>query len=133
MKKRFISMLLLTAILLVACNSGNPQIGLEATNLDLGDVVNGEIVSREVMVWNDGTTDLVVDSVSTSCGCTQATVDPMIIPPGESATLFIEFDSGAHGPKLTGTLIRQVFIMSNDPQQEEAMVELTANILQPEE
>ena len=133
MKKRFISMLLLTAILLVACNSGNPQIGLEVTFLDLGDVVNGEIVSREVTVRNDGTKELVVESVSTSCGCTQASVDPMTIPPGGSATLFIEFDSGSHGPELTGKLVRQVFIMSNDPQQEEAMVELAANILLPEE
>ncbi|KAA3661889.1 MAG: hypothetical protein DWQ04_15060 [Chloroflexi bacterium] len=50
-----------------------------------------------------------------------------------SGTLFIEFDSGAHGPELTGTLIRQVFVVSNDPEQAEAVVKLAANILPPEE
>jgi len=131
MKKVIIIALLSAALLLAACNTGQPQIRLEVTNLDLGDVVNGEIVNREVRVRNDGTAALVVETVSTSCGCTQAALDPMTIPPGESAALFIAFDSGAHGPDLTGTLIRQVFIVSNDPQQGEAMVELAANILPP--
>ncbi|MFQ5433267.1 MAG: DUF1573 domain-containing protein [Anaerolineae bacterium] len=131
MQKVIVFMLLIVTLLPAACNTGQPHIGLEVTNLDLGDVVNGEIVNREVAVRNDGTEALVVESVSTSCGCTQATLEPMTIPPGESATLFIEFDSGAHGPELTGTLIRQVFIVSNDPEQSEAVVELAANILPP--
>lgn len=133
MQKLFVITLLLTTLFLAACNAGQPQIGLEVTNLDLGDVVNGEIVNREVTVRNDGTKELVVETVSTSCGCTQATLDPMTIPPGESATLFIEFDSGAHGSELTGALIRQVFVVSNDPEQAEAVVELAANVLPPEE
>ena len=133
MQKVIFYTLLLATLLLAACNAGQPQIGLEVTNLDLGDVVNGDIVQREVTVHNDGTAELVVETVSTSCGCTKATLDPMTIPPGESGTLFIEFDSGAHGPELTGILIRQVFVVSNDPEQAEAVVELAANILPPEE
>ncbi|HLE73125.1 MAG TPA: hypothetical protein VI688_02660 [Anaerolineales bacterium] len=53
----------------------------------------------------------------------------MEIQPGASGTLTIEFDSGAHGEALTGSLVRQVFIASNDPQQPEVQVELVANIL----
>ena len=70
MQKAIIITLLLTTLLLAACNAGQPQIELEVTNLDLGDVVNGDIVNREVMVRNDGTAELVVETVSTSCGCT---------------------------------------------------------------
>jgi hypothetical protein len=117
--------LLLTGLLLAACSAKESSIVMEATNLDLGHVVNGEIISREVAVRNEGQGDLVIDSVTTSCSCTQATVTPMTIAPGESGVLHIEFDSGAHGPALTGELIRQVFVTSNDPTQPEAKVELT--------
>jgi hypothetical protein len=101
------------------------NIVIEATNPDLGHVVNGEIISRELVIHNEGQADLVIDSVTTSCSCTQATVTPMTLAPGESDVLHIEIDSGAHGPELTGELIRQVFVTSNDPQQPEAKVELT--------
>lgn len=113
---------------LAACSS-TPQLEIETTTMDLGDVVNGDIAGRDVTVHNNGTAPLVVDSVSTSCGCTSATLTPMTIDPGETGTLHIELDSGAHGPELTGPLVRQVFLASNDPAQPEAQVELTVNIL----
>jgi hypothetical protein len=114
--------------LLAACSSGQPSISVEATSLDLGDVVNGDVVSRDLAVRNDGQADLVVESIITSCTCTEATVNPMTIGANESGTLHIEFDSGFHGPDLTGPLIRQVFINSNDPQQPELQVELVVNV-----
>jgi hypothetical protein len=123
--KTILFFLLLTGLFLAACSAKESSIVLEATNLDLGHVVNGEIISREVAVRNEGQADLVIGSVTTSCGCTQATVTPMTLAPGESGVLHIEFDSGAHGPELTGQLIRQVFVTSNDPAQPEAQIELT--------
>lgn len=116
-------------ISLSACSSGSPQLELETTAMELGDVVNGDIVEREVAVRNTGEAPLVVGSVSTSCGCTSATLTPMTIAPGETGTLHIKMDSGAHGPELTGRLIRQVFLASNDPARPETQVELTVNIL----
>jgi hypothetical protein len=119
---------LLVGFLLAACSSGQPSITVEATSLDLGDVVNGEIVSRDLTLRNDGEADLVIDSIITSCTCTQATVNPMTIAAKQSGILHIEFDSGFHGPDLTGPLIRQVFISSNDPQQPELKIELSVNV-----
>lgn len=119
---------LVVGFLLVACNSGQPSIAVEPTSLDLGNVVNGDIVSQDLTLSNDGDVDLVIDSIITSCTCTQATVDPMIIPPGQSGVLHIEFDSGFHGPGLTGPLIRQVFINSNDRQQPELQVEFSVYV-----
>jgi predicted small secreted protein len=132
MQKVILFILLTTILLLAACNTGQPQIGLDVTNLDLGDVVNGEIMTRDLVVRNNGAVELVIEAVSTSCGCTKATVSPLTIPAGSSGTLSITFDSGAHGPELEGQLIRQVFINSNDPQQPEVALELVANILSPD-
>ena len=120
--------LVLIIILLAACASGQPNIAVEATSLDLGSVVNGEIVSRDLILRNDGEADLVIGSIITSCTCTQASVNPMTIAANQNGILHIEFDSGFHGPDLTGPLIRQVFINSNDPQQPELKVELIVNV-----
>ena len=124
--------LIFLAVGLAACG-GPPQISVPEASLALGDMVNGEIITREVTVQNVGESDLIIEAVSTSCGCTEAAVAPMRIPSDSNGTLTIRFDSGAHGPDLTGQLIRQVFIASNDPQQPEIVVELTANILPPSE
>ena len=129
MRKIVISMLLLSSLLLAACTPKQPQITLETENFDFGDVVNGDIVSQDLVVRNEGNEPLVVETVSTSCGCTTATLEPMNIPAGGTATLRVEFDSGAHGPDLTGQVIRQIFLSSNDPQRPEAIVEFSANIL----
>jgi hypothetical protein len=124
--RRFVTfLLLLVGFLLAACTSGQPNIVVEESSLDLGNVVNGDIVSRDLTVRNGGEADLEIESIITSCTCTQATVNPMTIPAGESGILHIEFDSGFHGPDLAGPLIRQVFIRSNDPKTPELQVELS--------
>ncbi len=132
--KKWLSLiaLLVLAVALAAC-SGPPQILVPEASLALGDVVNGDIVIREVTVQNVGESDLIIEAVTTSCGCTEAAVAPTRIPSNGSGTLTIRFDSGAHGPDVTGQLIRQVFIATNDPQQPEIVVELAANILPPTE
>ncbi len=102
---------------------------LEREQIDVGEVINGDIVTRQISVSNEGNADLVIDAVTTSCGCTKATLEPMTIPPGGRGVLTIEFDSGAHGEELTGSLIRQIFIASNDPEQPEVQVELAAKVM----
>ena len=124
--------IVLAGLFLAACTSGQPEINLETTYFDFGDVVNGEILSRDIVVSNKGNEPIIAKSVSTTCGCTAANLEPMTIPVGGSANLRITFDSGAHGPELTGKITRQVYITSNDPNQPEAMVEFTANIVTEE-
>ncbi|GAB4262678.1 MAG: hypothetical protein Kow0080_00240 [Candidatus Promineifilaceae bacterium] len=127
MQKRIITFLLLTTVgfLLAACGGKQPQINIELVETNWGHVVNGNILSRDVIVHNDGAAPLVVESVSTSCSCTSAELTPMTIEPGGAGTLHIEFDSGAHGPDLTGELVRQVFVTSNDPEQPEVTIEFS--------
>ena len=138
---RFITLLFLL-LLLAACGgadatggseaaASSPTLSLAATSLPLGDVPNGQIVERDVVVTNRGGAPLVVESLTTSCGCTTATLDAMTIAPNATATLHIVFDSGAHGPDLRGELLRQVVLVTNDPAQPETTVELTANITDP--
>jgi hypothetical protein len=128
MRRSVFFAVLVIGFLLAACSSGQPSISVEAASLDLGNVINGEIVSRDLTLRNDGEADLVIESIITSCTCTQASIDPMTIAADQSGILHIEFDSGFHGPDLSGPLIRQVFIYTNDPQTPELQVELSVNV-----
>lgn len=127
----FFFLLVVAASALAACSRGEPQIAVETHQFDLGDVPNGQIAERDVAVRNEGDSVLVVQGVSTSCSCTKATLEPMRLEPGESGTLHIAYDAGAHGTELRGAQIRQVFITSNDPAQPELIVELAVNVTAP--
>ncbi|GAB4528475.1 MAG: hypothetical protein Fur0018_14590 [Anaerolineales bacterium] len=130
MKRLALFSLLVLALVLTAC-AAKPAIFADVTTFDFGEVVNGEVVSRDITITNNGKGTLVVESVSTSCGCTTATLDPMTLEAGQSGTLHIAFDSGAHGPDLAGDLTRQIFVVSNDPAQPELLIEFTATVLPP--
>lgn len=129
---RIILLFILLAMLLTACAGTGPQIEPETNEFDFGVVVNGVIIEKDLTIRNTGEVDLVVETVTTTCGCTTASLDAMTIPAGESAILHIEFDSGAHGPDLTGQIMRQVILISNDPDTPETTVAFTADILPPE-
>lgn len=118
-----------TSLILAACTTNQPKISVEANSFTFGDVVNGQVEIKNLEIRNIGNGILRIEAVSTSCGCTTATMDSMIISPGDSAKLRIEFDSGAHGPDENGQIIRQIFIASNDPQQKELIIDFEANIL----
>lgn len=121
--------LFLCGIWLTACQLSQPVLTTDATTFDFGEVVNGEIATHDFVIWNEGEATLVIESVITTCGCTTATLEPMRILAGETGILQVAFDSGAHGPNLTGEILRQIIIASNDPHQPEVVMEITANVI----
>lgn len=121
---------LLLAVLLAACGGGAPDIDLSQSQTDLGVVTNGEIRTIEISVQNLGSDDLIIEAVTTSCGCTSAGISPQVIPPGGTGILAIRYDSGAHGPDEVGPVMRQVFIASNDPDETEFEFRFTAEVVQ---
>lgn len=135
MKARFltIAVLALGGLLLVSCSSGGePDISLAQQSAQLGVVTNGEVRGLTTEVLNRGQAPLIIEAVTTSCGCTSATVEPATIPAGGTGTLKVTYDSGAHGPEFAGPIERQVFIASNDPDQREAVFELSAEVVLPD-
>ncbi len=128
---RALYLLFVLATLLTACSSGRPQISVDTVEFDFGDVSIGEIVQRDLTLSNTGTATLVIESVSTSCGCTTAELDEQQIPAGGNTTLHISFDGGAHGD-VAEFYSRQVFIASNDPEQPELRIQFTANVIRGE-
>jgi hypothetical protein len=110
-----------------------PQIVLEPQKVDLGNVSTKEgKVESSLTITNVGQKDLVIDSLSTSCGCTMVSVvnngqeGPVFgtgtpsagwsttIRPGETAELRIYYDPTFH-PDARGPMMREIYFSSNDP------------------
>lgn len=128
-KPIILSIFVLLALLINGCSSNPPQIDLETSAFDFGNVVNGVVMEKDLTIRNTGGEDLIILAIITSCDCTNAELDSTRIPAGDSATLHIEFDSGEFGPELFGKVVRKVILVSNDLENSEALITFAANIL----
>jgi hypothetical protein len=124
-----IGLLLLTVIVLGGCSAGQPNIRVELDQYDFGVVQQGKVVATEISVHNAGSGELVIETVSTSCGCTSAQVDPLKIPAGSTGRLTIRYDSSVHPD--SGPIQRYVYIVTNDPDEPEVEVLIKADVQAP--
>lgn len=118
-------------LLFAGCGGGQPDIAIAAKRYDFGQVKQGAVVTAEIALRNTGKKELKIEAVSTSCGCTSAQVQPEVIPPGSEAKLLIRYDSGVHPDK--GHVQRHIYIVSNDPNEGEVEVIVTADVWVPAE
>jgi len=132
--------------LLARAPKERPEIVVEPERYDLGEVsMAAGVVRRSFTVRNEGTADLIIKSISTSCGCTTAKLvvgeveSPSFgmhdnpewhwtLAPGESAELQVFFDPAHHGPKGIGPFARFVLIESNDPINGRVKVKLEGEV-----
>jgi len=114
---------LLSVGVLAGCGEGAPDIDV-VDSYDMGTIVKGELAVADLAVRNRGDGPLTVAGVSTSCGCTKATLAPMIIPAGGEGRLHIEYDSTAHESDL-GRIDRSIFISSDDPDEDDVQIRFT--------
>jgi len=115
----------------IAQKSG-PVIEIAEKTFDLGTVVYGDVASHIFEITNRGSEDLEILKLSTSCGCTKASVadEDKIISPGESVEMLVTFDPAVHKDDSDlGELQRIIYVKTNDPSSDEVEVEITANVV----
>jgi hypothetical protein len=125
-----------------------PKAVTSETKKDLG-VVNLKrgVVTTEFVIKNEGKSDLIINKLSSSCGCTSASLvyqetegprfymaghgqeepDPnwkVSIAPGDVAKVKVYYDPSIH-PDLTGSVTREVSVHSNDPVDFETKLTIT--------
>jgi len=125
-----------------------PKVTAPEIKRDLGTVsLKKGIVTTKFVIKNEGKSDLIVDKLSSSCGCTSASLvyqgkegprfymaghghespDPnwkVAIAPGGEAQVKVYYDPTVH-PDLTGAVTREVSIHSNDPVDFETKLTIT--------
>lgn len=116
-------------MLLASCAGGAPDLLLDQREIDMSPVINGEIRTIEISLYDLEERDVVIEAVPTSRGCTQTTISPTTITPGESALLVMQYDSGAHESDENEPVVRQIFIASNDGDEPKMEFRFTADLI----
>ena len=73
--------------------TGMPEIVFKETEHDFSKVFEGETVSFSFIFTNEGESDLLLSSVSTSCGCTVTNYSREPVPPGKQGAVQVMFNS----------------------------------------
>jgi hypothetical protein len=112
----------------------NPRLALpelkEETNYtyDFGDIAPDQAVEKAFKIVNKGTKDLVIDDVSSTCGCTAVLLSESTILPGGEAELRVGYDPRMYEDK--GFVQQKVRIKSNDPATPLVEFAVTANVVE---
>lgn len=137
-------------ILIEDAPADRPVISLAPSSFDFGDVSQEEgVVTVLFSIENKGESNLTIDRLETSCGCTSASIIfqgkegpifnmpghdineqiegwQMTIAPGQKAQLKVYYDPNAH-EDFRGVAIRTISVFSNDPIDFEKSVKIELN------
>jgi hypothetical protein len=96
-----------------------------ASEFNFGTVTEGDHVVHEFSIRNTGRTELVLQRVAPSCGCTATTLSASTIPPGGVGVVKVDFNTAGFSGQKTKT----VAVITADPQQPELLFVLTGVVV----
>ena len=101
-----------------------PRIRVDPESFDFGRALPGKTLRKEFTIRNFGDADLVIEGVSTTCGCTAALSAESHVRPGRSTSLRVTFETRTY----SGRVERQVLVRSNDPKTPLLTVRVAATV-----
>ena len=100
------------------------RISIEPQSFDFGKALPNKTLTKEFVVKNFGSEDLLIERVSTTCGCTVAEGYSKVVKPGETTTLRVKLETRTY----SGRVERKVAVKSNDPEKGVAEVTVVATV-----
>ena len=88
------------------------RIKAEPASWDFGRAFPNQRLRKEFRLRNVGGRELVIEKVSTTCGCTVAEGYDRTVPPGGSTPLVVSLETR----QSSGRIEKRVAIRSNDPE-----------------
>jgi hypothetical protein len=101
-----------------------PKIEFEEKSHDFGTATEGDRLTHVFIVKNTGNGTLIIDRVSTSCGCTAAALKKKEIGPGSQGEIEVTFDTTRRG----GDNRKTITVQSNDPANPRMELEIRAKV-----
>ena len=132
-RRRVLLGLLAAALLAAGAASGRteeqktPRIRVEPETFDFGKALPARTLRKEFTLSNFGDAALVIENVSTTCGCTAALASDTKLAPGGSTVLRVTLETRSYSGKLE----RQVLVRSNDPNTPLLTVKVSATVEAP--
>jgi len=106
---------------------GTPRIVFEETEHDFGSMGEQQTVKHTFTFKNGGDATLVIDNITTTCGCTGTLLSDKEILPGKTGNIEVTFKSGRSG----GQKKKSIIVHSNDPTQVQLRLYIMANVVIP--
>ena len=101
-----------------------PRIRVDPKSFDFGSALPGKTLRKEFTIRNFGDAALLIESVSTTCGCTAALPEERRVEPGGSTPLRVTFETR----RFSGKVERRVIVRSNDPETPLLEVRVSATV-----
>ena len=105
----------------------SPRIRVEPEAFDFGKALPAKTLRKEFTLSNFGDAALVIENVSTTCGCTAALASDTKLAPGASTVLRVTLETRSYSGKVE----RQVLVRSNDPKLPLLTVKVSATVEAP--
>ena len=102
-----------------------PRISVEPASFDFGRAVQNRTLQKEFSIRNFGSEDLIIENVSTTCGCTAALPQSKLVKPGGATPLRVTLETRTY----TGRVERKVLVRSNDPTTSLVEVKVEATVV----
>lgn len=104
--------------------AGQPKIKFKEEARNFGKVKQGQVLAHEFVFTNEGDATLVIQNVSTTCGCTAALASEEKIAPGKEGKIEVKFDTRGYG----GQISKLIYVDSNDPGAPRKSLEVSVDI-----
>lgn len=106
----------------------SPKLVMAPSQYNFGKVIEGIVAQGSLNIMNKGKSKLIINEVSSSCSCLEASLDNLTIEPNASKKLNFKFDT----TNRTGKLTRTVTLKTNDPANAEKIVTFYIQIIPKE-
>jgi hypothetical protein len=125
-RRRFLAVLAVAvfAAVAVAGEQKAPQLRVEPESFDFGRALPGKTLRKDFQIRNFGDAPLVIEGVSTTCGCTAALAAEQRVEPGGSTVLRVTLQTR----RDSGRVEREVLVRSNDPKTPVVKVRVVATV-----
>ena len=110
-----------------AADESAPRISVDPEAFDFGKAQPGKTLRKEFTLANYGGAELVIENVSTTCGCTAALAADTKLKPGASTQLRVTLETRSY----SGRVERSVLVRSNDPKTPLLTVKVSATVEAP--
>jgi hypothetical protein len=101
-----------------------PHISVDPPEVNFGKAAQNKTLTKEFTIHNTGKEDLVIQDVSTSCGCTAAVLGEKTVKAGGTTPMKVELQTRT----AVGKIERTVVIRSNDATNRSLVVKVQADV-----
>ncbi len=101
-----------------------PVASYNESSHDFGSVKEGNTVSHNFMLKNDGKRDLKIRKINAPCGCTASTPGKKTLKPGEETQIKVSFNTRGR----SGRQHQTVTVITNDPANPSHTLRVMANV-----